>query len=299
MLRHRRVILALFFLAWLPAFGDAPPAVPPAEANSHLIKRVEPIYPIAAKDARIGGRLRLNILISASGDVKSAKLATGYPRPDLIQAATSAVKQWKYKPFEQNGKQVAVSTQVDIIFPEGGFGGTPDQQIQAQNEFYAQADKCRAAAVGTNYAEAEQQCKQAVALSNNLPKNRVTERAGVITELANSLLQQHQSEQALPLYEQALALDKSSLKPDNAALSSDYWRLAVAYAAAKDINKADQCYAASVTTMETAIQEWPFMKPEYTSRLKQILDQYAKLKLVQKDTDAAHALQAKAAALQP
>ena len=41
------------------------------------------------------------------------------------------------------------------------------------------------------------------------------------------------------------------------------------------------------------------MKPEYTSRLKQILDQYAKLKLVQKDTDAAHALQAKAAALQP
>jgi TonB family protein len=294
-----RALLPLIFLACLPSFADTLPAVPPAEANARLIKRVDPIYPVAAKEARIGGKLRMAIIITANGDVSSAKLISGYPMPALVQSATNALKQWKYKPFEQNGKPVAVTTQVDVIFPVGGFGATTDAQIQAEHNFYAQADKCHAALQQTNYSVAEADCQQAVALSNSLPKDRLTERAGVLSSLANALLGQHRASEAVPLYEQALALDKSSLKPDNALVAADYWRLAVVYAATKDLVKADQYYAASVTTWETAIQDWPFMKPQYTERLKETLVEYAKLKRAEKEKDAADELQSRADALQP
>jgi TonB family protein len=299
MFSYKTLFLALIVLIGLPLLADIPPAVPPAEANSHLIRRVDPIYPIAAKDARIGGRLRMAITITANGDVSSAKLSSGYPMPALVQSATNALKQWKYKPFEQNGKPVAVSTQVDIIFPAGGFGGQTDMQIQAEHDFYTQADKCHLALKDANYSVAETECKQAVALSNNLPKDRATERAGVLTSLANALLGLHRAAEAVPLYEQALALDKNSLKPDNALVAADYWRLAVVYAATKDVVKADQYYSASVATWETAIQEWPFMKPQYTGRLKETLIEYAKLKRAEKEKDAAAELQSKAEALQP
>jgi TonB family protein len=301
MLRRHMLLCFLVILAWFSGFADNNPlpAVPPAEANARLIKRVEPIYPIAAKDARIGGRLRMAIVITANGDVSSAKLVSGYPMPALVQSATNAVKQWKYKPFEQNGKPVAVTTQVDVVFPAGGFGGQTDAQIQAEHNFYTQADKCHIALKESNYSVAEAECKQAVALSNNLPKDRVAERAGVLSSLANALLGQHRAEEAVPLYEQALALDKTTLKPDSALVAADYWRLAVVYAATKDVAKADQYYNAAVTTWENAIQEWPFMKPQYTERLKETLLEYAKLKRAEKEKDAAAELQSKAEALQP
>ena len=79
-----------------------------------LIHEVEPEYPLLARDARIGGTVRLQAIISREGKVEDLKLLSGQPL--LVQAAMDAVKQWIYKPTFFNGTPVEVLTEVDVHF---------------------------------------------------------------------------------------------------------------------------------------------------------------------------------------
>jgi TonB family protein len=294
MRRHEVWPLALIVSIGLAIPGVAangPQDVPATEAGIHLLKRVEPIYPIPAKVAHGGGKVRLAIVISPTGSVASAKLVSGYPM--LATAAINAVKQWKYRPFEQGGKAIAVNTLVDVVFPDGW---ATDAQIQAEHDFYVQADVCRAA---TSLPNAEKNCSQAVELSNQLPKDRISERSSVRILLANALMAQHQPPAAIPLYEQALELDKIHLSSSDPAIAADYRRLGGAYAAAHDLAKADAAYRASAEALQAAIPEWPAMKEEYTRQLKGTLEDYARVKLAESQPNAAQQLRLQAEALQP
>ncbi len=71
-----------------------------------------PKYPSEAKRDHIEGTVVLVATISASGDVEDLCVSQG---PEMLQqAAFDAVKTWKYKPFEVNGKPVEVKTQVNV-----------------------------------------------------------------------------------------------------------------------------------------------------------------------------------------
>jgi TonB family protein len=59
-----------------------------------LIIRVEPEYPETLKRLNIGGIVRLQVTISAKGNVENVELLGG--NPILGESATSAVKQWIY-----------------------------------------------------------------------------------------------------------------------------------------------------------------------------------------------------------
>lgn len=72
-----------------------------ADADNHIIHRIDPAVPPLAKAARIGGKVRLHIVISSSGNVSTVTVVSGHPM--LAPAAIEAVKQWKYKPFTENG----------------------------------------------------------------------------------------------------------------------------------------------------------------------------------------------------
>ena len=82
--------------------------------SAHLIKKVTPAYPPAAKQARIQGTVRLNVVINAAGYVTDVQVESG--DPELTDAATAAVRQWVYQPTLLNGNPVEVVTQVDINF---------------------------------------------------------------------------------------------------------------------------------------------------------------------------------------
>lgn len=58
--------------------------------------KVSPQYPELARRMNVTGAVRLEILIAANGQVKSVKPLGGHPL--LIDAAESAVKQWRYEP---------------------------------------------------------------------------------------------------------------------------------------------------------------------------------------------------------
>jgi len=83
------------------------------EANN-LIKKVTPLYPPLAKQARIQGTVRFNALIGADGSIISLQLVEGHPL--LVQSAQQAVSQWLYKPTLLNGTAVEVVTQIDVNY---------------------------------------------------------------------------------------------------------------------------------------------------------------------------------------
>ena len=61
-----------------------------------LLYKVDPQYPVILKASRIGGVVRLKVSISPAGVVQSVSPLGG--SPPLVDAATIAVKKWKYEP---------------------------------------------------------------------------------------------------------------------------------------------------------------------------------------------------------
>jgi TonB family protein len=74
-----------------------------------LIFKESPRYPLMLKEAHIGGIVRLEIVISAKGNVDSISPLGG--NPVLVEAASTAVKKWKYQPADAETK-----TQVEFTF---------------------------------------------------------------------------------------------------------------------------------------------------------------------------------------
>ncbi|HEY6370517.1 MAG TPA: energy transducer TonB [Candidatus Sulfotelmatobacter sp.] len=83
-----------------------------------LIRKVPPVYPPLARQARIQGTVILQAQISKEGNIQNLTLVSGHPM--LAPAAIEAVKQWKYKPYLLNGEPVEVDTQVQVNFTLAG-----------------------------------------------------------------------------------------------------------------------------------------------------------------------------------
>ncbi len=79
-----------------------------------ITNKVTPKYPPLAKQSRIQGTVRYNVLISKDGAIKVMELVSGHPL--LVEAATPAVQQWQYEPTFLNGEPVEVVTVIDMNF---------------------------------------------------------------------------------------------------------------------------------------------------------------------------------------
>lgn len=79
-----------------------------------LEHRVNPVYPTQARQMRIEGPVVLRAVIGEDGKVRGISVVKG--DPTLAKAATEAVRQWRYKPYELNHKPVAISTDITIDF---------------------------------------------------------------------------------------------------------------------------------------------------------------------------------------
>lgn len=83
-----------------------------------LLKRVQPVYPRLAHDARIQGTVVLAALISREGTIENLHLISGHPM--LVQAAIDAVQQWRYRPYILNNEPIEVETQITVNFTLSG-----------------------------------------------------------------------------------------------------------------------------------------------------------------------------------
>jgi len=79
-----------------------------------LIKRVDPVYPEAARKAGIQGIVLLEATTDELGNVVKVRVLQSVP--ELDQAAVEALKQWKYEPMIIEGKPKGVVFTVTVRF---------------------------------------------------------------------------------------------------------------------------------------------------------------------------------------
>lgn len=80
-----------------------------------LKERVEPVYPEAARKARMQGVVILEAIITADGNVADVKVLKSI-NPLLDSAAERAVSRWLYRPATLNGRAVSVYLTVTVNF---------------------------------------------------------------------------------------------------------------------------------------------------------------------------------------
>jgi TonB family protein len=85
-----------------------------ASQKPKKIKEVKPVYPAEALKNRIQGVVTLNVETDIYGRVQLAEVISGNPL--LNDAALTAVKQWVYEPYVENGKAKPVVFTVTVTF---------------------------------------------------------------------------------------------------------------------------------------------------------------------------------------
>lgn len=112
---------------WVPLGPTArvlPPPLPPTRSRpvqlsqgvtqGLLVSAPKPVYPQAAKVARIQGDVQLRAVISRNGEIEQLQVASGNPL--LVTAAMDAVRRWKYRPYLLNGAPTEVETEITVRF---------------------------------------------------------------------------------------------------------------------------------------------------------------------------------------
>jgi TonB family protein len=283
----------LVAVAAIPVDQDRPERIEPDVASHNLTRKVEPAVPPLAKAAGIGGTVVADITIDSSGKVTSVALISGHPM--LAPAFIEAVKKWEYTPFLKDGHPMSVITRVEwnVVSPKY----SPSQE-KALKDYYPTFQACYQLVRQSKDAEAEKKCGETVALSDQLPNNRVLERSDSRVFLGHALYSQHKFLESIPLYEKAVEIRKPYEKSDSDAdFASENASLARAYAAVGRLLEADTYYSQAVTIYRAAIVNLPEMKSNYTARLKSTLLEYAKLKGALGQNEEASRLEAEAAEL--
>jgi TonB family protein len=78
------------------------------------IRDVAPIYPPAARQAKVSGIVILQLQLDVDGSVTDVRVLRSIPLLDA--AAIEAVKQWQYEPMIVNGKAIPVPLTVTVPF---------------------------------------------------------------------------------------------------------------------------------------------------------------------------------------
>jgi TonB family protein len=136
----RRLLTAIALLVLLGFLGHALPAIsqeapradgPPYRVGDgvtrpELVTSIHPVYTELARRARVTGTVILEAIIDEQGDVQNVRVLKGLPM-GLDQAATDAVKMWKFKPATLKGQPVRVYYVLTVNFQVDGdlFGSGP------------------------------------------------------------------------------------------------------------------------------------------------------------------------------
>jgi protein TonB len=82
--------------------------------GAQVVSRVDPSYPLLAKQMKVQGAVILEALISKTGSIQEIQVLSG---PAILsEAAREAVKQWHFKPYYQNGMPVETEARITVNF---------------------------------------------------------------------------------------------------------------------------------------------------------------------------------------
>jgi protein TonB len=107
--------VVLCIIAGIPAYCQGElKKVSKADAMSAVTAKTPPQYPPVAKQMKVEGVVELQATISEAGKVEKVDILSGNPM--LTRPAADALRSWKFKPFEEDGKPVKVLAPVSFSF---------------------------------------------------------------------------------------------------------------------------------------------------------------------------------------
>ena len=74
------------------------------ESKRKVKSRVSPAYPELARRMNVAGKVKIEVVISPDGRVKTTRVVGGHPL--LVQACQDAVKEWKFVPAPEETTQI-------------------------------------------------------------------------------------------------------------------------------------------------------------------------------------------------
>jgi len=74
------------------------------ESKRKVKSKTPPAYPELAKRMNVSGKVKIEVIITPDGKVRSTRVIGGHPL--LVQACQDAVKEWKFFPASEETTQV-------------------------------------------------------------------------------------------------------------------------------------------------------------------------------------------------
>ncbi|HME12484.1 MAG TPA: energy transducer TonB [Candidatus Acidoferrum sp.] len=100
---NRRVLLVAGATALFAASALAQ-STTTSDTGRKVKSKVAPVYPELARRMSVSGKVKLEVVITPDGHVKSTRVVGGHPI--LVQACQDAVKDWKFAPAPEESTQV-------------------------------------------------------------------------------------------------------------------------------------------------------------------------------------------------
>jgi protein TonB len=79
-----------------------------------LTRRVEPVYPVLARQTGREGRVELHAIIATDGTIQSLEVLSDDPL--FYNSALAAVREWRYRPTVLNGQAVEIDTRITVVY---------------------------------------------------------------------------------------------------------------------------------------------------------------------------------------
>jgi TonB family protein len=74
------------------------------ESRRKVKTKTAPLYPELARRMNVVGKVKIEVVISPDGRVKTTRVVGGHPL--LVQACQDAVKEWKFMPAAEETTQI-------------------------------------------------------------------------------------------------------------------------------------------------------------------------------------------------
>jgi TonB family protein len=74
------------------------------ESKRKIKSKTAPVYPELARRMNVTGKVKIEVIITSDGKVRSTRVIGGHPL--LVQACQDAVKEWKFFPAAEETTQV-------------------------------------------------------------------------------------------------------------------------------------------------------------------------------------------------
>ena len=180
----------------------------------------------------------------------------------LAPAVIEAVRKWKYKPFQIDGRSAAVRAEAQVSFPENLKQSDIDAERKFQEAYWPNVRESRAALQKGDFATAQARLGLARAAAEARGDDKWLELADVITLLGSVEVGQDRLDSAEQMYRQSLEIHLKHQRPDEAEVAGAQEDLATVYFRERQFEKAEPLLLQVVKTYEARLRETDLPDPQ-------------------------------------